>query len=55
MQIDFDAAAAVATIAVELTNQQTDPEPDNEPVVTANDNGLRWLLIPFPEDWYASF
>lgn len=55
MQIDFDAAADVAAIGVELTSQQTAPEADKEPVVAANDNGLRWPLIPFPEDWNASF
>ena len=55
MQIDFDAAADfVAAIGGELTNQQTDPDADNESVVVTNDDGLRWPLIPFPEDWYAS-
>ena len=54
LQIDFDAAADFATIGGELTNQQTDPNADNESVVVTNDNGLRWPLIPFPEDWYAS-
>ena len=54
MQIDFEALAATA-IAVEQTNQQTDAETDSEPVVAANDNEIRWILLPFPEDWYASF
>jgi hypothetical protein len=55
MQTDFDAAVDVAAIGVELTNRQTVPEADNEAAVAANDNGLRWPFIPFPEDWYASF
>jgi hypothetical protein len=55
MQIDIDAAADVAAIGDELTNQQTDSGADDETFVAANDNGLRWALIPFPEDWYASF
>jgi hypothetical protein len=54
MQIDFNAVANVAAIGVELANQRT-AEADNEPVVAANDNALRWPLIPFPEDWYACF
>jgi hypothetical protein len=55
MQTDFDAAAEIAEIAVELTNQQIDPEVHNEPVLAASDNGLSWPLIPLPEDWYAFF
>jgi hypothetical protein len=49
MQIDFYAAADVAAIGVELTNQQADLVADNEPVVAADDNVLRWPLIPFHE------
>ena len=41
MQIHFYAAADVAAIGVELTNQQAAPEADSEPVVATNDNGLR--------------
>ena len=54
MQIDFDGAADASAIGVELTNQQTAPDADNEPVVATNDNGLHWPLIPFPKDWHAS-
>jgi hypothetical protein len=51
MQLDFDVSAAdVAAIAIESSDQQAVPEPDNERAVAANDNGLRWLLEPFPED-----
>ena len=41
MQIRFYAAADVAAIGVELTNQQTAPDADNESVIATNDNGSR--------------
>jgi hypothetical protein len=26
----------------------------NEPPKAANDNGLEWPLVPFPDGWYAA-
>lgn len=36
------------------SNQRVDSDKDRESAVIANDNGVRWPLITFPEDWYAS-
>jgi hypothetical protein len=55
MQIYFEVAADVAESGAELKDQQRDAERGDEPVVAANDNGLRWPFIPFPDGWYASF
>jgi hypothetical protein len=55
VKIDFDRAADAAKPGAELEDQQADADAENEMVVAANDNGLRWPLIRFPEGWYASF
>ena len=54
MQIYFEVAADVAESGAELKDQQSGAERGDEPVV-ANDNGLRWPFIPFPDGWCASF
>jgi len=53
MQIRFDAVVDVTEVGVEPQNQW-DAEASKEPIVAANDNGLHWPPIPFPEGWYAS-
>jgi hypothetical protein len=53
MQIDFYTADDAA-VAVGSTSQQAELDADRDPVVAANDNGLRWPVISFPEYWYAS-
>jgi hypothetical protein len=55
MKIHFDEAADAAKIGAEPEDQQTGHEVDHEPVVAANDNGLSWPLILFPEDWWCPF
>jgi hypothetical protein len=56
MRDDLRSAADVAPIATETAHQKPDPrkQTDDKPKVEANDNGLQWPLIPFPEDWYGS-
>jgi hypothetical protein len=56
MQVDFDVpAVGVAAVGIEASDQQADLATDNERAVAANGNDMRWPLVPFPEDWYASF
>ena len=54
MRIYFEVAADVAESGAKLKDQQSGAKRGDEPVV-ANDNGLRWPFIPFPDGWYASF
>jgi len=54
MKIHIGMAAEVAESGAKPNNQRTKAEADNEPLVAANDNALRWPLIPFPEGWCAS-
>jgi hypothetical protein len=55
MRIDFKLLVDdVSTGATETIDPQSEPQADNELVVAANDNEIRWPLIPLPKDWYAS-
>jgi hypothetical protein len=54
MHDDFEVAADVEAISADPKDQQADAVAGNKSIVAANDNGLRWPPIPFPEGWYAS-
>jgi hypothetical protein len=55
MRIEFKLLIDdVATGAKETIDRQSEPQADDELVLAANDNEIRWPLIPLPKDWYAS-
>jgi hypothetical protein len=54
VQADFDLTTDFATDAPKSIDGGPDPQADNGKAVAANDNEIRWALIAFPEDWYAS-
>jgi hypothetical protein len=55
MRIEFKLLVNdVATSAQETIDRQSEPQADDELVLAANDNEIRWPLIPLPKDWYAS-
>jgi hypothetical protein len=54
VQVDFDLTIDFVTNALKSIDSRPDPQADSEKVVAANDNEMRWPLIPFPEDWNAS-
>jgi hypothetical protein len=53
MRIRFDMGVDFIEAAVRPKDQQN-ANINKTPTVPANENGLRWSQVPFPEGWYAS-
>jgi hypothetical protein len=49
--LDAVRAAITPTPQEDFLNSLPKPDQDEKP---ANDNGLVWPLLPFPEGWYAA-
>jgi hypothetical protein len=56
-EVEFDRLLDVVRMAVAPTPQEdflAEQASLSPPPEAANDNGLAWPFIPFPEGWYAA-
>jgi hypothetical protein len=56
-EVEFDRLLEAVKMAIEPGPQEdflVQPSTFNEPPKAANDNGLTWPLIPFPDGWNAA-
>jgi hypothetical protein len=56
-EVEFDRLLEAVRMAIEPAPQEDSlahPQTLHEQPKAANDNGLAWPLIPFPEGWHAA-
>ena len=56
-EVEFDRLLEAVRMAIEPAPQEdvlANLPMSDEPPSAANDNGLAWPLVPFPEGWYAA-
>ena len=56
-EVEFDRLLEAVRMAIEPAPQDdflAHPQTLDEQPKAANDNGLAWPLIPFPEGWHAA-
>jgi len=56
-EVEYDRLLEAVRMAIEPAPQEdllAQPDLFDEPKRAANDNGLAWPLIPFPEGWNSA-